>query len=222
MPFVVEFFRDGGIFMYFILGVSVASLGIVLERGWVVLFRHNINAAALMEEVQKLVMANHVDRAVKLCNAEGDVGLARVLRAGLLRSNRTVSEMQSAMDEAALEVVSEIQRRTPYLGMWANVATLFGLLGTVQGLILAFHAVAAAAPEEKQSMLAAGIAIAMYTTAAGLVVAIPTMVLHSFLSNRSTRLVDEIDTCAVKLLNLLAARQRGTLKEDAEATAIAP
>ena len=107
-----------------------------------------------------------------------------------------------------------LQKRTPYLGMWANVATLTGLLGTISGLVIAFKAVATAAPEEKQQMLAQGISVAMYTTAFGLVVAIPTMIAHSIIANRTVKLIDEIDQYSVKLINLLTARQRGTLKED--------
>ena len=107
-----------------------------------------------------------------------------------------------------------LQKRTPYLGMWANVATLLGLLGTISGLVQAFKAVAAASPETKQTMLAAGISVAMYTTAFGLVVAIPIMICHSIIENRTKKLIDEIDQYSVKLINLLAARNRGALKEE--------
>jgi biopolymer transport protein ExbB/TolQ len=100
--------------------------------------------------------------------------------------------------------------------MWANVATLTGLLGTIQGLVLAFAAVANADPSMKQEMLANGISMAMYTTAFGLVVAIPTMVAHSVISNRTVKLIDEIDQYSVKLINLLAARQRGAMDEGGE------
>ena len=213
MSFVLSFFRDGGPFMYIILVVSVIAAATVIERGYMILFRYNLNGAAFMAQIQKLIMANNIDRAIKLCNAESNAALTKVLKAGLTRANRSTKEIQDAVDEATLEVIPMLQKRTPYLGMWANVATLIGLLGTISGLVTAFQAVASASPETKQTLLAAGISVAMYTTAFGLVVAIPTMIAHSIISNSTQKLVDEIDQYSTRLINLLAARQRGTLKD---------
>ena len=214
MNFILSFFRDGGPFMYIILVVSVIAMATIIERGYMVLFRYNLNGAAFMAQIQKLIMANNIDRAIKLCNAESNAALTKVLKAGLTRANRRTEDIQTAVEEATLEVVPMLQKRTPYLGMWANVATLLGLLGTISGLVQAFKAVAAASPETKQTMLAAGISVAMYTTAFGLVVAIPIMICHSVIENRTKKLVDEIDQYSVKLINLLAARNRGALKEE--------
>jgi biopolymer transport protein ExbB/TolQ len=202
--------------MYLILVISVIAMATVFERGYMILFRYNINGAAFMAQIQKLVMANNIDRAIKLCNAESDAALTKVLKAGLTRANRSALEIQNSVDEATLEAIPQLQKRTPYLGMWANVATLTGLLGTIQGLVLAFAAVANADPSMKQEMLANGISMAMYTTAFGLVVAIPTMVAHSIISNRTVKLIDEIDQYSVKLINLLAARQRGAMDDGGE------
>jgi len=213
IEFITSFFRDGGPFMYIILIVSVIALATVIERAYMIFLRYNLNGAAFMAQIQKLIMANNIDRAIKLCNAESNAALTKVLKAGLTRANRSATEIQNAVDEATLEVIPQLQKRTPYLGMWANVATLIGLLGTISGLVQAFKAVATANPEDKQTLLAQGISVAMYTTAFGLVVAIPTMIAHSLITNRTVKLVDEIDQYSVKLINLLAARQRGTLKE---------
>jgi biopolymer transport protein ExbB len=216
MDFVLNFFRSGGPFMYLILVISVIAMATGLERGYMILFRYNINGAAFMAQIQKLVMANNIDRAIKLCNAESDAALTKVLKAGLTRANRSAIEIQNSVDEATLETIPQLQKRTPYLSMWANVATLTGLLGTIQGLVLAFAAVANADPSMKQEMLANGISMAMYTTAFGLVVAIPIIIVHSFISNRTVKLIDEIDQYSVKLINLLAARQRGAMDDGAE------
>lgn len=218
MTFVLNFFRDGGPFMYIILVVSVIAMATVIERGYMILFRYNLNGAAFMAQVQKLIMANNIDRAIKLCNAESNAALTKVLKAGLTRANRRTEDIQTAVEEATLEVVPMLQKRTAYLGMWANVATLLGLLGTISGLVQAFKAVAAASPETKQTMLASGISVAMYTTAFGLVVAIPVMICHSIIENSTKKLVDEIDQYSVKLINLLAARNRGALKEEGAAS----
>ena len=216
---VVRMFKEGGVAMYFILLFMVFAMAIAFERMFYVVFRANINSTAFMAQIQKLIMANNIDRAIRLCNAEPNAALPRVVKAGLTRANRTPEEIENAIDEATLEVVPLVNKRTPYLSMLANVATLTGLLGTIFGLIQAFDAVAHASAEMKQTLLAAGIAVAMFTTAGGLCVAIPTLILHSYILNRTNKILDDLDQYGLKTLNLLTARRRGTLKEDAAAEA---
>lgn len=216
---IAKFFEDGGFWMYPIAFVSVICVAVAIERIVFLFFRYDINGNAFMAQVQKLIMANNIDRAIKLCNAEPNAALPRVLKAGLTRANRSEIEIQNAVDEAVLEVFPQLNKRTNYLPMIANVATLTGLLGTIQGLIIAFEAVAHASAETKQTMLAAGISTAMFTTASGLVVAIPTLVLHSIIATRTTKIMDDVDQFALKTVNLLGARRRGTLKEEGAAGA---
>jgi biopolymer transport protein ExbB/TolQ len=189
----VTMFKEGGAFMYIILIVGVFAMAIAFERLFYIVFRANINAAAFMAQIQKLIMANNIDRAIKLCNAEPHASLPRVVKAGLTRANRTEKEIENAIDEATLEVGPLIAKRTSYLAMLANVATLTGLLGTIMGLIQAFQAVATASAETKQTLLAQGISVAMFTTAGGLIVAIPTLVMHSIITSRSNKILDDVD-----------------------------
>lgn len=217
MDFLVNSMHKGGPFMWPILVSAIFALAIAFERIYYVVFRANINGTAFMAQIQKLIMANNIDRAIKLCNAEPHAALPRVLKAGLTRANRSEVEIQNAVDEAVLEVFPALNKRSNYLPMLANVATLTGLLGTIQGLIMAFEAVAHASAESKQTLLAAGISTAMFTTASGLVVAIPTLVLHSIVMARTTKIMDDVDQFALKTVNLLGARRRGTLKEDGAA-----
>lgn len=214
MDFLVNAMHKGGPFMWPILIAAVFALAISFERIYYVVFRANINGTAFMAQIQKLIMANNIDRAIKVCNREPNAALPRVLKAGLTRANRSEIEIQNAVEEAVLEVFPQINKRSAFLPMLANVATLTGLLGTIQGLIIAFDAVAHASAETKQTLLAAGIATAMYTTAGGLAVAIPTLVLYSIIQNRTTKVMDDIDQFALKTVNLLGARRRGTLKEE--------
>ena len=210
-------FATGGIWMYLILGVSILALGVIIERFVFIFFKYNINANAFMGQIQKLVMANNIDRAIKLCNAAPNAALPKAIKAGLTRANKGELEISNAIEEATLEIVPIVQKRTPTLGGVANVATLLGLLGTIWGLIEAFKAVATAPPEMKQTLLAGGISIAMYTTAGGLRVAIPTLILHSIVMARTNKIMDDVDQYGLKTVNLLTARRRGTLKEDAVA-----
>jgi biopolymer transport protein ExbB/TolQ len=201
-------FTEGGIFMYVILLVSVAGLAVIIERFIFLFFRYNINASAFMAQITKLVMANNIDRAIKLCNAAPTAALPKVIKAGLTRANKGEMEIANAIEEASLEVLPLVQKRTPTLLAIANVSTLLGLLGTIIGMIQAFGALGGASPEERAVLLSKGIAIAMNTTAFGLIVAVPCMIAHIFLSNITTKIINEIDEYSVKLENLLSARAR--------------
>ncbi len=209
MAAIAEAFRDGGIWMYIILATSVVALGVSLERFFFLFFKYNMNAHAFMAQIQKLVMADNVDRAIKLCNAAPSRALPQVIKAGLTRANKGEVEIQNAIEEATLEIVPKIQKRTPSLATIANIATLMGLLGTIMGLIEAFEALERATPENRQRMLSRGIAMAMNTTAFGLIVAIPTLVAHLILGGITKKILNEIDMYSVKLENLLVTRGKG-------------
>ena len=209
MELISDAFQQGGFWMFLILGISIIALAIVLERFVFLYFKYSINANAFMSQVQKLVLANNLDRAIKQCNQAPDAALPKVVKAGLTRANKGEEAIQNAIEEASLEVVPMIGRRIPALLALANIATLLGLLGTIAGLIEAFAALETATAENRQQMLAKGISTAMYTTAFGLIVAIPTMLAHLILSGMSKRIIDEIDQHSVKLGNLLVAQAKG-------------
>jgi biopolymer transport protein ExbB/TolQ len=204
-----KFFVDGGAFMWPIAITSVFGVAIMVERVIFLFFKYNINANQFMAQIQKLVMANNIDRAIKLCNAAPSAALPKVIKAGLTRANKGEIEIANAIEEASLEVIPNITKRTPTLQAVSNVATMLGLLGTIMGLIEAFDAVAKAPPDQKTTMLTAAIAIAMNTTAFGLIVAIPTIAAYVFLNNTVKKIIDEIDQYLVKLQNLLVSRGKG-------------
>ena len=205
---IAKAYMEGGMFMHFILAVSIFGLGVMIERFIFLFFRYNINATAFMAQIQKLVMANDIERAIKLCNAAPAAALPKVVKAGLTRANRGEIEIRNAVEEATLEIVPVLQKRTGNLAQIANLATLLGLLGTITGLIHAFGAVGAVSAELKAKVLAQGVAEAMYTTAFGLVIAVICMVGHMFLTNMTKKIIDEIDQYSVKLENMLITRGR--------------
>jgi biopolymer transport protein ExbB/TolQ len=190
---------------------AVLGAGVMIERFIFLFFRFNINGAQFFNQIQKLVMANNIDRAIKLCNAAPAAALPKVVKAGLTRANKGSIEIQNAMEEATLEVVPEIQKRTQSLWTIANLATLIGLLGTIFGLINCFRAVGLATPDQKSRILGEGIAEAMNNTAYGLLIAIFCMVFHLILTNLTKKIIEDIDQYSVKLENLLIARNKGTL-----------
>jgi biopolymer transport protein ExbB/TolQ len=194
--------------MYSIAVCAVLGAGVMIERFIFLFFRFNINGAQFFNQIQKLVMANNIDRAIKLCNAADKAALARVMKAGLTRANKSEADIAAAIEEAMLEVSPAITKRISMIAAVANIATLLGLLGTIFGMIDAFTAVAVAAADQRSQALAKGISIAINTTGFGLMVAIPLLSAQVFIQGLAKKIADEVDLYAVKLENLLAARVR--------------
>ncbi len=208
MQTLAGFFRDGGVFMYFILAVFVVGMAIILERAYILIHKFNVNARPLWEKTSKLILAGETEMVQKLCE-RSEAPLLKILKAGISAADATERELQNAIDEVSLEVIPLISKRIAYLSTLANVATLLGLLGTIQGLVQAFSAVGSAEPSQKAALLAGGISVALYTTAFGLIVAIPILVMYTILQVKAHKITDEIDEFSVKLINLLNRRRSG-------------
>ena len=204
---IIQSLLHGGFATYLIAATLAVSVAFMIERFVKLFLQLNINGSSFMFEIQKYVLANDLDGAIRVCNGTKNAALPKVIKAGLMRASRSEEQIQNAIDAASLEVIPQLERNLPYLALIANVATLLGLLGTISGLIKSFAAVAMADPAQRQAILSAGISEAMSATAFGLVVAIMTMVAHSFLSAKAARILSEIDEHSVKLLDLLSARK---------------
>jgi biopolymer transport protein ExbB/TolQ len=204
---LAAFFSDGGIFMYAILATGVIGLAIMIERAMVLIFRFNIDGAALWERIHRHIQDGHAEQALGLCK-DLRIPLLKILHSGIKAHSHGNDEkaIQNSVDEAALEIIPTIDKRVGYLATLANISTLLGLLGTIQGLIQAFAAVGSAEPSQKAELLAKGISIALYTTAFGLIVAIPMLIMYSVFQAKSHKITDEIDEFSVKLINLLSAK----------------
>lgn len=207
LNFLVEQYKLGGWMMHIIAVTGAIAVAIVIERFVRIVFQYSIDGTSFMFEVQKYVLANDIDGAIRLCNGAGRSALARVIKAGLQRASRDEHQIQNAIDAASLEVIPKIEKRLHYLGLIANLATLFGLLGTISGLIYAFGEIAKAPASERQNVLSSGIAEALNCTAFGLIVAITAMIFHSWLSSKASVLIEEVDEYSVKLIDLLSARK---------------
>ncbi len=219
MANIASYFYKGGDFMYVIAVILIFAVAIMIERFIFIMFRYNTNGKALMDQIEKFIQQDSIDRAIKLCNADQQAALCKVIKTGLLKANKSEEEIQNAVYEKTLEVLPELQKRTPYLAMIANVAMLLGLLGTVQGLIIAFHSINLEEASSRADALAQGISINMFNTAFGLIVAIPCMLTHSILQNKTTKIIDDIDFYSVKLINLLTVRKH-SMKNQGETTGI--
>lgn len=211
MDSVLKFINDSGVVGWAIMLVGIGSLALVWERIRVLYFRYGMNADQFMTKVQTLVLAKKTDEALVVCSQLKGKPLADAFKTILEKSDRDDDAIFQAHDIAMSENVPLLTKRLHYLSMLANVATLMGLLGTIHGLILSFAAVAQADPTQKQAMLANGIAVSMYTTALGLVVAIPAMVFYSFLVSRQNQLVEQMTEKCGKLTELLTGAHIPTL-----------
>ena len=201
MDRLADIFQKGGPFFIvntFFLAVVIA---LIVERAIYFLGRGHINAKAFLEQIKRLLAANNIDRAKKLCDAT-TAPIARVARAGLSRIHRGEAAVAQAMEEAMVDVTPEIKTRIPALWSMANITTLTGLLGTVTGLIAVFAAIGGDATN-KDEALSNGIAEAMYNTAYGLSIALLCMVGHLLLSSASKKVVADLESFSLKLENML-------------------
>src|SRR5688572_32810498 len=205
-----QFLEEGGPFMYINLVTSVIVLAVIIDRLIFFLGKSSVNAKAFLEQIRKLVLANNVDRAVKLCSAT-TAPVAQVAKSGLQRMHKGEIAIAQSIEETLVDVTPLLKKRVQILWSIANIATLVGLLGTVVGLIRAFGAVSAAKPEERSALLAKGISEALNNTAMGLGIAVTCIIAHAILSSASKKQVSDIEAFALKLENLLAESQ-GTAK----------
>ncbi len=201
-------FQSGGLFMYVILTVSIVAFALFCERASFLYFRMKLNAdKAFLNILASLENLNYRG-ALEECSKIEKHPLGRILKAGLLKSDKRDKEIELAMEEKILGEIPLIKARVNYLAMFANISTLLGLLGTIVGLIAAFKGVSGATEVAKQEILAGGISVAMLTTAFGLVVAIPCLVGYYILNNRGEYWIEKFDEKALSLLNTLSALKR--------------
>jgi len=207
---IVGFFASGGLFMYPILLVFAIGVAIAVER-YITLSMVTNKNQVVWDKVQPLLANGEFDEAREMTN-EDESTISQVLNMGLSLQGavRRREDIEIAMEESMMEIVPRLEKRTPYVALASSIATLLGLLGTIMGLIQAFTAVANANPAEKADLLSASISVAMNTTAFGLMVAIPLLVVHAVLTSKTGDIVDSLEMATVKALNVFSRRARRT------------
>ena len=205
---MVGFFVTGGAFMYPILLVLVIGAAIAIERYVTLTLVTNRNKS-MWGKLQPVLTQGEFDKARELA-AKDDSTISKLLSSGLARQGavRRREDIEIAMEESMMEIIPQLEKRTPYVALSSSLATLLGLLGTIMGLIQAFTAVANANPAEKADLLSASISVAMNTTAFGLMVAIPLLVTHAVLTSKTGEIVDSLEMASVKALNVISATSK--------------
>src|SRR5215831_15312050 len=203
-------FEAGGWGMYPILIMAIFTAVVIVDR-LMFLSRSSIDKNNLVSHLKTQIMSGNLQGAAQVC-ASNPVPLTRIVHAGLqaVGQGKTEKEIQNAMDEAALQELPNIEKRTGYLAMLGNLATLAGLLGTITGLIKSFAGVAGVDPSMKATLLAKGIAEAMNCTAFGLGTGIAAILFYAILNGRTQKILDDINEVSVSVMNLIVQhRQAG-------------
>jgi len=205
---IVGFFVTGGPFMYPILIVFAVGAAIAIER-YVTLTMVTAKNQSVWSKVQPALVNGDFETAREMTSKD-DSTISQLLSMGLARQGavRRREDIEIAMEESMMEIIPQLEKRTPYVALASSIATLLGLLGTIMGLIQAFTAVANANPAEKADLLSASISVAMNTTAFGLMVAIPLLITNSVLTAKTGEIVDSLEMASVKALNVISARAK--------------
>jgi len=207
--------------MYTNLVVLTTIIAIVVERFIYLLGKGQINAKGLLDQLRKLIQANNIDRAIRICGSR-NAPLLRLAKSGLVHVHRGEEAIATSIEESLVETSPEVKKRISALWSLANIAVLIGLFGTVLGLITAFSAVAGADPAKRQEMLAAGISEALHNTALGLGIAVVAIIFHLILSGMAKKLVADLEGFSMKLENFLSQQVRTNPNLTAPSAAPAP
>ena len=212
---VVKFFVAGGPFMYPILIVFSVGIAIAIER-YITLTRVRRRNEGMWSKLQPALAKGDFDKAREMTSKD-DSTVSQLLAMGLARQGavRRREDIEIAMEESMMEIIPQLEKRTPYVALASSIATLLGLLGTIMGLISAFTAVANANPAEKADLLSASISVAMNTTAFGLMVAIPLLVTSSVLTAKTGQIIDSLEMASVKALNVISSKARRQVEVEA-------
>lgn len=200
-------FNQGGMWMWVILALQVAAIAIVIERCITLFLKNKVSELEFAKQFEQPIRQGRLDVARDVADQHKETSsLARAALAGIQSALNLGGrdEIQGKMDEVLLLENARLDKRTSFLPMLANAGTLTGLLGTIVGMIKSFSAVAYADPMEKATLLSNGIAEAMNTTAYGLIMAIPTLILFAILANRAMSLSEDLNQGALKVFNWLS------------------
>ncbi|OGQ92820.1 MAG: hypothetical protein A2284_03210 [Deltaproteobacteria bacterium RIFOXYA12_FULL_61_11] len=209
----MDFLTGGGISFLLLVIISLLAVALIFEKVLQVFFKLRINVDYFLAYVLKLVESDNFSKAIGLCDSLARHPIGQVVKAALLKANKSDREIERSLEQTATKVVPEIRRRTVYLSLLAHLATLIGLLGTLLGLITAFGAMAAVDPTARSAMLSEGVGTAMRSTVVGLLVAMPCLIAYVVLRTRENHLIEQLDHCAITMLNVLAARNAKLLQD---------
>lgn len=182
--------------MLILLLCSIVALTFIFER-WLFIKKSSINAEVFFKQIREALKRGGLDAAIGVCSASL-APLAAVIRAGLEQSEKGMQAAQEMMQATAMEERSKLEKNLGVLGTLGSISPLIGLFGTVVGIIRAFHAMAITG-QAGPSVISAGIAEALTTTAGGLVVAVPAVIFYNYFLRRVGTIMTDIETVSKKI-----------------------
>lgn len=197
---MIDLVWRGGIFMVPIVLCSIVALTVFLERLWV-LKRKHIIPAEFIHQIEGLLKKRKISEASFLCQNDMS-SIAKIFLAGLKNTQKGMWLVKESIEERGSREATILEKNIGILSTIANLTPLLGLLGTVSGMIKTFNAISLQGIDNP-APLAGGIAEALITTAAGLCVAIPTLVCYRFLKDKAGALVFEMEENSIKLVELM-------------------
>ncbi len=204
--FLIRVVLQGGPIMVPIIACSIVAFAVAVER-FLTLRRARINTREFMAAIRTVLRQNNIAEAIKLCE-QTPGPIARILKAGMLKHGRRRRDIREAIEDAGQLEIPSLERYLGVLATVASVSPLLGLLGTVAGMIKAFGEIKAKMGVVNPSDLAGGIENALITTAAGLVVAIPTLVLYNYFVAKVDSMILDMEISSSELVELLTESDR--------------
>ncbi len=195
--------QEAGFWAIPIFITGAVGVAIIIERLIVLWGRTRLNKDAVLAGLRERIFRGDVMGGIRFLSDQPQSPLTRILKAGLLEVRHGEEEVQAAMDEAAMHELPYLEKRTGYLSMLSNASTLIGLVGTVNGMIGVFKAVASVSAADKSTMLSQGIGEAMNCTFFGLMIAIPNLIAYSLLQGRTQALSDDVNSAVASTVNLV-------------------
>jgi biopolymer transport protein ExbB len=199
-----QVFSAGGPVMWPILLCSIFALAIAIEKFWH-LYRIKIDTQEFLRNILDNMKRHQTKEALQICDNTNSP-IARILKAGILKYDRTRDQIKEAIEDASLYEIPRLEKNLTALATIAHVSPLLGLLGTVTGMVRAFQVIQAKSTSfhpVSPGDLAGGIWEALITTVAGLIVAIPTFVAYNYLVSRINSFILEMEKAATELVNVL-------------------
>ena len=211
---VVDMFLKGGVFMYIISFLLVVMIILAIIKYWQLSIKEKLNTQQFYLKLKGYIKNNQIEEAIRICAQFKNTTIGFIFWSGLLGMNDGIKSgkkgldlkdhVQNSFDEAGLQSIPRVEGGLFWFDIIAQISTLLGLLGTIFGLVLAFDSLANAAEADKSRLLTEGISMAMGTTAYGLMVAIPTMLIKGGLQARADKIVNDIDEFSVKAINQIS------------------
>lgn len=199
---LLTLFADGGWMMYPLVLCSLIALGVIIAKGWT-LHQAHYGTGRVLAAVEEATLSGNLDEALRIAT-ETPGPAAAILVVGLRRIGRkrvAEGEVDQAIATTGAIELGFLERGLVILATIANVAPLMGFLGTVAGMILAFGAIEQAGDVDP-SLVAGGIKVALLTTAAGLVIAIPVNIAYNFFVTRVDKLIVDMERGSQKVIQL--------------------